>query len=203
VPGLRDRLRQARALAREARHLARLPPRVARFYARAWLKAIRTRDAYTLAIATRPSDVVTLLRLAHGHTQAVELGTGTAWTTIALALAEPARTVDSYDPETRPERERYLALVDREARARLRFHAEPAQYAQPAHGVGFLFIDCEHDRGTTADAFRRWEPAVARGGTVGFHDYDHPLFPGVREAVEELHLAGEATGGVFVWHKPR
>jgi predicted O-methyltransferase YrrM len=203
MPGLRDRLRQARALAREARHLRALPRPVARFYLRAWWTAIRTRDAYTLAIATRPSDAVTLLGLAHGHTEAVELGTGTGWTTIALALADGRRRVVSYDPDVRTERERYLALVDPGTRARLDLKPEPAQWARPAPAsVGFLFIDCEHDRGTTADAFRTWEPAVVPGGTVGFHDYDHPLFPGVREAVDELGLAGDATGGVFVWHKP-
>ncbi len=41
------------------------------------------------------------------------------------------------------------------------------------------------------------------GGAVAFHDYDHPEYPGVREAVEELGLRGQPVGGMFVWRKPR
>jgi hypothetical protein len=37
---------------------------------------------------------------------------------------------------------------------------------------------------------------------VAFHDYDHPHFPGVREAVDELGLTGTSQGGVFVHHRP-
>jgi hypothetical protein len=40
------------------------------------------------------------------------------------------------------------------------------------------------------------------GGVIAFHDFDHPDYPGVREAVEELGLTGEVRGGVFVWRKP-
>ena len=44
-----------------------------------------------------------------------------------------------------------------------------------------------------------WRPALAPDAIVAFHDYDHPDFPGVREAIEELGLDGEARGGLFVW----
>lgn len=189
-------------MAREAATLRRVPPRVTLFYVRAWLRALRSRDRFTLDSASRPSDVAALLALARGHTEAAELGTGTAWTTIALALADRRRRVVSYDPVARPERERYLALAGA-ARARIRLNAEPAEAARPGPAsVGFLFIDCAHDRETTAAAFRAWRGAVAPGGVVAFHDYDHPVYPGVRDAVEELGLTGESVGGVFVWRGP-
>jgi predicted O-methyltransferase YrrM len=194
--------RQARGFAAEARHLVAMPPRVAAFYLRAFATAMRTRDDYTSAIATRPSDAEHLLTLARDRLAVVELGTGTAWTTIALALADPLRRVTSYDPEAHPQRDRYLALVDDGTLARIDLHRGPGQDARPAPGtVDFLFVDCAHDRVSTADSFRAWEPAIVPGGVVAFHDYDHPDYPGVRDAVEELGLRGEVRGGVFVWRK--
>jgi predicted O-methyltransferase YrrM len=176
---------------------------VAAFYVRAWLVAVRSSDRFTLDSASRPSDVAALLGLARGRTAAVELGTGTAWTTIALALADDGRWVATYDPIARPERERYLALVPSRARARIKLHAQAAEAARPdLASVDFLFIDCAHDRDTTAAAFRIWETAIAPDGLVVFHDYDHPRYPGVRDAVRELGLQGATRGGLFIWHKP-
>ena len=195
-------LARARGFAVQGRHLVGMPRRVAAFYLRAFWTALRTRDSYTSVIATRPSDAEHLLALADGRLAVAELGTGTAWTTIALALADPRRRVVSYDPEAHPQRERYLALIDAGTRGRIELHQGPGQDARPDPGsVDFLFVDCAHDRVSTADSFRAWEPAIVPGGVVAFHDYDHPEFPGVRDAVEELQLRGEVRGGVFVWRK--
>jgi hypothetical protein len=43
---------------------------------------------------------------------------------------------------------------------------------------------------------------VAPGGVAAFHDYGHPEYPGVREAVAELGLEGREEGGLFVWRQP-
>jgi Methyltransferase domain len=199
----RRRWRQARLLAGEVAELRALPLGVGLFYVRAWWTALRSHDRFTLDSATRPSHTRRLLALAHGRRTAVELGTGTAWTTVALAAADPDRRVVSYDPVVRQERQRYLALVPGSVRERIELRSEPAEDAGAEAGsVGFLFIDCAHDRETTRAAFRAWEPAVAAGGVVAFHDYDHPEWPGVREAVEELALDGTDDGGLFVWRKP-
>jgi len=190
-------------LAREALRLRHLPPPVAGFYVRAWLTALRERDRFTLDSAARPSDVSVLLALARGHAVTVELGTGTAWTTIALALADPGRRVVSYDPVVRPQREKYLGLTGRQARAQIELRNESAENAEPAPlSVGFLFIDCSHDRETTAAAFGAWQPAMAPGGVVVFHDYEHPRYPGVREAIDQIGLQGTSTRGVFIWRVP-
>lgn len=179
-----------------------MPRAVAAFYLRAFWTAVRTRDGYTSIIATRPSDAVQLLALSHGRRSVVELGTGTAWTTIALTLADAGRRVVSYDPEAHPQRERYLALVGADTRARIELRRQMGQDARPEpSSVDFLFIDCAHDRVSTGDSFRAWEPAIVPGGVVAFHDYDHPDYPGVREAVQELELHGDVSGGLFVWRK--
>jgi hypothetical protein len=199
---LREKLARGRAFAAQGRHLTAMPRAVAAFYLRAFWTAVRTHDGYTSVIATRPSDAVQLISLARGRRSVVELGTGTAWTTIALVLADRGRRVVSYDPEAHAQRERYLALVDAGTRARIELHQQLGQEARPRPGsVEFLFIDCAHDRVSTADSFRAWEPAIVPGGVVAFHDYDHPEFPGVREAVDELELRGTASGGLFVWRK--
>ena len=136
------------AVAREALHLRKLPPRVARFYVRAWVTALRTRDRFTLDSASRPSDTSRLLALARGHTATVELGTGTAWTTIALALADPARRVVSYDPEERTQRERYLRLIPSAARARIDLRTGAAESG--AAGPGARSASCSSTARTTA-----------------------------------------------------
>jgi predicted O-methyltransferase YrrM len=200
---VRHKKRQAHAVAKQAKYLRAMPPRVARFYLRAWITLMRTRDGWSSIAVTRPADVVRLLKLADGRRAAVELGTGTAWTTTALALADDQRRVVSYDPVAREERGRYLALVPPAVRARIELHTLPAQHVEPAPGsVDFLFIDTEHDHITTGESFRRWEPALRPGAVVAFHDYGHPLYPGVAEAVAELGLEGEYGGGIFVWRKP-
>jgi hypothetical protein len=193
----------ARSFLREVPWLRRLPPNVAAFYLRAVWTAWRSGDGYSFAVSTRPQDVSTLLRLAQGHDAVIELGTATGWTAVAFAIADPRRRVRSYDPEVRPERERYLALAGA-ARARIELLQQRAEQAVPdPASAGLVFIDCAHDRETTRDAFRAFEPAVRPGGAVAFHDYGHPRFRGVFEAVEELGLRGEISGGMFVWRKPR
>ena len=96
-----------------------LPRRVAILQLRARARARRAGDVFSLTSATRPADLARILRLAAGRRHVVELGTGTAWTAVALAAADPARRVTSFDPIARPERERYLALLAPDARARI------------------------------------------------------------------------------------
>jgi len=44
-----------------------------------------------------------------------------------------------------------------------------------------------------------WRPALAPDAVVAFDDYDHPDYPGVREAIEQLGLPGERAGTLFVY----
>lgn len=194
---LRERIRRRR-------ELALLPAPVARFHARARRTAVRAGDRFSLVSATAPRDVARILELAGGAREVVEIGTGTAWTSIALALAEPARRVVSYDPIEWEHRRRYLELVEPAVRERIELvegFGEPAA-ERHRHPVDFLFLDSSHDREETVSTFRSWEPRLAPGATVVFHDYDHPQYPGVAEAIAELHLDGLAEGPLYVWRKP-
>jgi predicted O-methyltransferase YrrM len=184
--------------------LRELPPPVARFYRLARRHALRSGDQFSLLSPARPAELAELLALARGRTAVVELGTGTAWTAIALALDDPARRVISCDPISRVEREAYLEIAGAEARERIELRAEPDDAGPRADDppVQLLFIDSSHAREPTADAFRAWRGALTAGAIVVFHDHGNPAYPGVREAVADLELAGEARGSMFVWRAP-
>jgi predicted O-methyltransferase YrrM len=181
-----------------------LPAGVARFYLRARRHARRRQDRFSLASASRPKELAELLELAAGRRAVVELGTGTAWSAIALALDDQARSVISYDPSVRVEREGYLELAGGEVRERIELRAEPDS-AGPHPGdqpVEFLFIDSLHEREPAKAAFLAWRQALAPSAVVVFHDYGHPDYPGVAEAVSDLELEGRRSGGLFVWRAP-
>jgi predicted O-methyltransferase YrrM len=193
--------RRALVVLDRLRHLAGLPPSVAWFQARAVVSAARSRDTFALQAASRPADVRALLQLARDRRTVVELGTATGWTTASLALADSARTVTSYDPVVTPGRDRYAALVPREARARMTFvqdtgEAGATRWDGPP--VDLLFIDSTHTREDTLAEFRAWGPHLGPGAVVVFHDFGNPAFPGVAEAVGELDLPGEVVGGSYV-----
>lgn len=180
--------------------LRRLRPRVMRFQLRARRLAARTDDRFSLVSGTRPADLAVLLETAHGSARIVELGTATGWTAIALALDDPARRVVTYDPVERPERQKYLALVGPGVRERIDFVVAPGSDG-PQQGeapVDLLYIDSSHDREQTIAEVRAWRPHLRAGAMVLFDDYEHPEYPGVREAITELGLEGERRGTLFV-----
>jgi predicted O-methyltransferase YrrM len=181
-----------------------LPPRVACFYLRARRHARRREDRFSLASASRPKELAELLALAAGGKAVVELGTGTAWSAIALALDDRARSVISYDPCVRIEREDYLDLAGNGVRGRIELREEPDSAGpHPSdRPVEFLFIDSLHEREPAKAAFRAWRQALAPGAVVVFHDYGHPDYPGVAEAVLDLELKGHRSGGLYIWRAP-
>ena len=58
--------------------------------------------------------------------------------------------------------------------------------------LDLVFIDALHTREAVAEDIRLWLPKVRPGGWIGGHDYGHPRFPGVAEAVDEAFAAVEA-----------
>jgi predicted O-methyltransferase YrrM len=186
---------------RRAPALRRLPPRVALFQLRAHALALRLGDEFALSAAARPGQLAELLRLARGRRRIAELGTATGWTTASLALAAPAAHVLSADPVVQPHRERYLALAPASARARIELVRATGAAAAAGAGddpVDLLFIDSSHERDATIEEHRAWGPRLAPSAVVVLHDYGHPGFPGVEEAVVALGLRGRVVDGMFV-----
>jgi predicted O-methyltransferase YrrM len=196
-------MRSSVATARIRRNavLLRLPPRVALFYSRARRAAARDGDEWSLRSATGPESLRRILRLARGRRRVVEIGTGTAWTTAALLVADRQRHVLSFDPRVWPQRDRYLALAGGGLGARLELvegGGEDGPGERPWR-PDMLFVDGSHDRDLTIATFTAWRPALEDGAIVAFHDFENPEYPGVTEAIRSLGLDGEADGDVFVW----
>lgn len=176
-----------------------LPPSVALFQWRAHRLALRVGDRFSLTSATRPQDLAVLMSLARGRRRVAELGTGTAWTTISLVLADRQRTVVSYDPIERSERELYLQLTNSSVRDRITMVSAPGAGEPQRHQwVDLLYIDSSHSREETIREVRSWQPFLAGDALLVFDDFTHPEYPGVREAVAQLGLSGEQFGTLFV-----
>ncbi len=83
-------------------------------------------------------------------------------------------------------------------------HAFEVEWSKP---IGFLFVDGLHDYFNVARDFYRFEPWLAPGALVAFHDYAD-YYPGVRNFVDELLARGDyekvhqALSLVIVWAKP-
>ena len=179
--------------------LRTLPPRVAWFQARARALAHRDGDRFSLTSVTRPRDLRTLLSVADGRAHVVELGTATGWTAISLALADSGRRVTTFDIVQRPEPARYLRLAGSDARARIELvTAAGADGPRDERPVDLLYIDSSHERQATVEEVRAWRPVLSPAAAIVFDDYDHPDYPGVREAVRELELDGRSAGTLFV-----
>lgn len=193
APGVRSRLR-------ERRELRRLPADVRAFYAAALREARASGDVFSLASVSRPGNLARLLALAEDARTIVELGTCTAWTSIALALHVPGARIVTFDPVVHAQRERYLALVPPAVRGRITFIAQAgADGAGAVDGVDLLFVDASHERAPTVAEVEAWRPRLADGAVVVLDDYGHPDHPGVAQAVADLGLAGQARGGLYVW----
>ena len=186
-------------LLRQGISLLRLPPRAAVFYGRALGRALRTGDQWSIDVGARPRELARLVELAEGRRRVVEIGTGSGWTAIALALADRGRSVWSYDVVRHPGCPGYMRLVGPDVRARLQLRLLPADAPDQADMV---FIDSSHEYDETMSTFRAWRERLSPGGVVAFHDYGDRQYPDVEAVVRDLGLDGEVHGSLFVWHGP-
>lgn len=69
----------------------------------------------------------------------------------------------------------------------------------PAQSLDFVFVDADHSyEGCKAD-IEAWLPTLRSGGWMMGHDYGHPGFPGVKQAVGEAFPAGVRTDVDHTW----
>ena len=203
IGSLRARAGSARRELRFAWSLRELPPPVRRFAWRARRHAVRVGDEFGIASSTGVEKLAALLAIAGGRRYVVELGTAVGWTSIALLLADPQREVLSFDVYRQPLLDDYLWRAGASIGGRLELRREPGETGPLSdRAVDLLYIDSDHERESTVREFRAWEPVLRRGSVVVFDDYTHPDYPGVREAVAALGLAGEERAGYFIHRVP-
>ena len=66
-------------------------------------------------------------------------------------------------------------------------HAESADAtARIPDGLDFVYIDANHSFEGVARDLSLWASKVRDGGLIGGHDYGHPNFPGVRQAIDQF-----------------
>ena len=58
-------------------------------------------------------------------------------------------------------------------------------WSQP---IDFLYVDADHSYDGVRADLEAWMPHVRSGGLIVGDDYDNPLYPGVKEAWDELEL---------------
>ena len=199
----RSAVQRAGRLAMQTWNLARMPLPSAAFWVQAMRKAQAEHDTWSIDVACRPAELRILLDALGDAPRVAEIGTAAAWTTACIMRARPDRVVHSWDVEAHPQRERYLALLEPEERARIHLHDRPGGLGPAVPPpVDAVFIDSSHEREETMATFRTFESVLSAGGVVAFHDYDDDDYPGVTEAVRELGLDGDARGHLYVWRKP-
>jgi MMP 1-O-methyltransferase len=66
--------------------------------------------------------------------------------------------------------------------------------------VGLLFVDADHSREGARQDIESWAPHLAEGARIAVDDYEHPDWPGVKEALDELVAEG-VLEPVEVYHE--
>ena len=67
----------------------------------------------------------------------------------------------------------------------LRQASDIAQDRFVSESIDIVFIDAEHTYSGVKQDIEIWESKVRKGGVIAGHDYDHPNFPGVKNAIDE------------------
>lgn len=63
-----------------------------------------------------------------------------------------------------------------------------------------IFLDAMHTYEDVKEDIKRWYPRLRNGGTFVWHDYSHPHFEGVKQAVDEfLGRPVEGQVGTLAW----
>jgi len=65
--------------------------------------------------------------------------------------------------------------------------------------LGLVFIDATHEYEDCMNDIKAWLPKLRKGGWMTGHDYHHPRFPGVTEAVDEAFPEGVQVEDDTVW----
>lgn len=160
------------------------------------------------------SDIIRRRRFKRG----AEVGTGTGRTAFEILKANPRLHLIEVVYYPGPEMLEGLRYCEcQKAKEKWEEHIEKfldrvTILAMPSHeaaphvkdmSLDFVFIDADHSYEECLRDIKLWYPKVRRGGLVCGDDYEHPDFPGVRRAVDEMFSEVEQpTENVWaIWKK--
>ena len=81
---------------------------------------------------------------------------------------------------------------------KIKAYSLDAAMAFDAPPVDLVFIDAMHTRESCSQDIAAWLPHIRPGGWMTGHDYHHPRFPGVTEAVDDAFDEVQ-TAEDYVW----
>lgn len=71
-------------------------------------------------------------------------------------------------------------------------------FAMIPEKLDFVFIDAKHTYENLYTDIYLWKQHVRKGGIIAGHDYDHPSYPGIKQAVDK-HFKNVNIEDGFVW----
>jgi methyltransferase family protein len=172
------------------------------FYLEAVGTAVRRNDRWALDHVQPAEELARLLEIASGSQRVVEIGAQTGWTALALAAADPSRSVISFRrPGASQGPSRYAHLVDAGVRERVGSCELPAQRASSAipGPADLVHVDLSPPYADAYSALFGATFAVRPGGLVVVSG------GGELEAlalVEELDLEASTVDGLVCGRKP-
>ena len=159
-----------------------------------------------------PNELEKLAELATGN-DVLEIGSFKGLSTWAMALvAKSVMSVDTHKANSAGQFQvnEHTTLEDfRRAISGLNNVAYYVGSSEDAHRNGLvsphctewnmIFLDAMHTYEDVKADIERWYPVLKQGGLMVFHDYDHPHFPGVKQAVDERLGVLNNTVGTLAW----
>lgn len=157
------------------------------------MNLLETAEAIGVNGFLHPDELEKLAELAINR-RVLEVGAFMGLSAWGMAItARSVVSVDTFRANSAGQRQmEQLTTLDDYMRAvsrfgNVRWHVGTSEDAARAIDETFdlIFIDAMHTREDVLADIDRWQPKLALGGIMAFHDYGHGDFPGVKQAVDE------------------
>lgn len=141
---------------------------------------------------------------SNGFTYGAELGLGGGLLSSMIMQELPEVHLIGVDIMARPDRSykvRQLASIYRDRYTLLEMTTDQAATIVDDGELDFVFIDAGHSYEAVVSDIKHWAPKVRTGGLIMGHDYGHPKYTGVAQAVDEA-FSGVTVHGETIWSVP-